>query len=73
MVGIVEAPMLHMAFNLCCPYETNSTEWLKGLHSTRTIIVWYLGSLVSVKPIAPSGQIVCTVEAPMLCGIWVFW
>ena len=33
--------------------------------------MWDVGSLAYETPIAPSGRMVCTVQALVLCGIWL--
>ena len=33
--------------------------------------MWDLGSLINETPIAPSGHMFFTVEALLLCGVWV--
>ena len=34
--------------------------------------MWDLGFLINETTIALSGRMVCTAQAPVLCGIWVF-
>ena len=45
-------------------------KWPDGVRSTGTSAMWDWGSLTNEIPIAPSGQMVCTVETLLLCGMW---
>ena len=71
MVCTLEALLLCGIWVLLSQKNTNCAEWPDGLRSTHTRATWDLGSLILEKLIAPSGRMVCTLEALLLRGTGV--